>query len=120
MPPVKIELDRADPLREAGRAFGFMEHPTVRQHREHAMLLVGYRIADRLAGGPDNARHLNACSALCLVPFESDTRKLRVLDGLDNGRKDLEHRACLLVLAGQDIEQRVPLRIVSTRVDDWL
>jgi hypothetical protein len=82
MPPVKIELDRADPLRKAGRAFGFMEHPTFRQHREHAVLLVGYRIADRLAGGPDNARHLNACRALRLVPFEGDVRELRVLDGL--------------------------------------
>jgi hypothetical protein len=81
------------------------------------VLQIGHRIADRLATCPDDARHLDARDALDEVPLEGDRFELRVLDGLDDNREDLELRADFLVRAGQDVEQRVPLRLVSALVD---
>src|SRR5258708_1460216 len=81
VPAAEIELYRPHTLGSAGRVFGFVEHPAVRQHRDHAMLLVGHRITDRFAACPDDARHLDARGALGQVPVEGDRRKLRVFDG---------------------------------------
>jgi len=118
VPAVEIEFYRPDAFSEAGGAFGFVENPAVWQYREYAVLLVGDGIAYRLAVCPDDAWHLDARGTLGQIPVKGNRSKLRILDGLDDNREDLEHRAGLLVRARQDVEQRVLLSIVRTLVDD--
>ena len=118
VPAVQVEPDRAGALGEAGDVLGLVKHPAVRQHRDHLMLLVGDRIADRLAVRAHRAGYLDAGPPLVQIPVEGDRREQRILDGLDDDREDLEHGADRLVRAGQDVEQRLFLRFVGTLVDD--
>src|SRR5688572_15167511 len=47
--PVKVKLDHAGALGKARGALGLVEHPSVGQDRDHPVLLVSHRIADRFA-----------------------------------------------------------------------
>src|SRR5262245_8343123 len=117
---VEIELDRSDALCDSSCVLGFVEHPSIRQHEEYALLSIGHRIADRLAGCCDDVRHVDARCALDKVPLESDRLELRVLDDFNDRREDLKHCADFLVRTGHNVEESIPLRLVGALVDDRL
>src|SRR5215469_6000840 len=118
--PVQVEFDGADAFGKAGCTLGFVENPSIRKHRDHPVFLIGNRVAYRLAVRLHNISYLNSGAPAVEIPFEVDFGKERLLDRLDNDRKDLEHRADRLILSGENVKKRVTLGLVSPLIKDRL
>src|SRR5215467_5684490 len=118
--PFRSGSTRCAPVSKARGVLGLVKHPTVREGQNYPLFPIRHRVADRLAVRPNDAGYLDPRPPPLEVPVELDFGKERILDRLNTGRKDLEHRADRLVSAGQDVEQRLALGLGGALIEHRL